>query len=85
MRVTVFCTIIAALLISIACRPAAAPVTVSDKPVSINDRPTTNLPMAPSKPMADMSWTNSADRVQKMADLKGKAVILDFWATYCTT
>ncbi len=30
-----------------------------------------------------MSWTDSESRVQKLGDLKGKAVILDFWATYC--
>ena len=65
------------------CRPAAAPVAVGNKPISINDRPTTNLPMAPTKPLAEMSWTDSSDRVQKISDMKGKAVILDFWATYC--
>jgi thiol-disulfide isomerase/thioredoxin len=65
------------------CRPAAAPVSVGNRPVSINDRPTTNLPMAPTKPLAEMSWTDSNDRVQKISDMKGKAVVLDFWATYC--
>jgi len=30
-----------------------------------------------------MSWTDSEQRVQKLGDLTGKAVILDFWATYC--
>jgi thiol-disulfide isomerase/thioredoxin len=72
-----------AVLIVSGCRPAAAPVSVGNRPVSINDRPTTNLPLAPSKPLAEMSWTDSNDRVQKISDMKGKAVILDFWATYC--
>lgn len=30
-----------------------------------------------------MSWTDPDSKVHKLGDLKGKAVILDFWATYC--
>ena len=35
------------------------------------------------KPISEMSWIDSEQRVQKLSDLSGKAVILDFWATYC--
>jgi thiol-disulfide isomerase/thioredoxin len=83
MRLGPFLLLTFAFLLSMGCRPSAAPVSVGNKPVSINDRPTTNLPMPPSKPFAEMSWTSADDRVQKMSDLTGKAVILDFWATYC--
>ena len=33
--------------------------------------------------MKEMSWTDEGGRVQKLKDFGGKAVILDFWATYC--
>lgn len=78
-----------ALFLVSACRPAAAPVSVSDKPVSINDVRGTNLPLPPKKPLPEMMWTifdgatNADGADQKWGDLKGKAVILDFWATYC--
>jgi thiol-disulfide isomerase/thioredoxin len=39
--------------------------------------------MPPTKPIPEMSWTTADDKVQKVADLRGKAVILDFWATNC--
>ena len=70
-------------LLALACRPSAAPVSISNKPVSINDVPQTNLPMPPSKPLAEMSWTSFDGKQQKLGELKGKVVVLDFWATNC--
>jgi thiol-disulfide isomerase/thioredoxin len=77
--VPVFVFVIAAL----GCQRAAPPVSVSNQPISINDRPITRTASAPAKPISEMSWTDTADRVQKLSDLNGKAVILDFWATFC--
>ncbi|MBK8304563.1 MAG: hypothetical protein IPK98_14625 [Chloracidobacterium sp.] len=51
MKLFYFCLFTFTFLLTSGCRPAAAPVTVSNRPVSINDRPTTNVPMPPSKPM----------------------------------
>jgi thiol-disulfide isomerase/thioredoxin len=76
MRSSTIVLIFAAFVAGSSCRPAAAPVAVSNRPVSVNDRVTT-------KPFAEMSWTDQQGRVQTVADLGGKAVILDFWATNC--
>ena len=83
MKVLAFIFSAFAFCFLISCRPAAAPVSISEKPVSINDVPRTNLPLPPSKSLAEMSWTGFDGKRQKLADLKGKAVVLDFWATNC--
>lgn len=70
-------------LLSVGCRPAAAPVAVGNKPVSINDVPLKDAQARPLKPIPEMGWTGFDGSVQKLKDLRGKAVILDFWATYC--
>jgi cytochrome c biogenesis protein CcmG/thiol:disulfide interchange protein DsbE len=82
MRNSLIVILVAAFIGLSGCQRAAAPIAVSNQPVSINDRPTTDRPAA-TKPLGEMSWTDDEARVQKLADLKGKAVILDFWATFC--
>ena len=89
MKISYICLLLFAICLSAACRPAATPVMVSDQPISINDIPNKNLPMPPRKPFGDMTWTtfdgitNLDGADQKLGDLRGKVVVLDFWATYC--
>jgi len=82
MHVRFFCLLLFASCLPAACQRAAAPVAVSNRPVSINDVPQKDVPLS-TKPLAEMSWTLADGTKQTLKDLAGKAVILDFWATYC--
>ena len=89
MKVVAFLLFTFYFLLSTGCRPAAAPVSISNKPVSVNDIPVSNQPQPPSKPIEEMTWaaldgaTNQEGAVSRLKDFQGKVVILDFWATYC--
>jgi thiol-disulfide isomerase/thioredoxin len=76
MRLAGFCLSVFVVFIISGCRPAAAPVSISNRPASIND-------VKQPKPFEEMSWTRFDGAEQRLGDLKGKVVILDFWATYC--
>ncbi len=83
MRMITILIFVVTIMVSMGCRPAAAPVAVSDRPVSVNGVPQSNVPLPPSKPIPEMEWTTLEGNVGKIAAFRGKAVILDFWATYC--
>lgn len=71
------------LLFTSACRQSAAPVSISNKPISVNGIPQTNLPLPVVKNIERLGWNTLDGKTEKFGDLKGKAVVLDFWATYC--
>ena len=84
MRFVIVLILVAFLAFSFACRPAAAPVAVSDRPVSNDRMPRLNLPMPPTKPLEKLGWLLFKGGEKKlMEDYRGKVLILDFWATYC--
>lgn len=60
-----------------ACDTAPPPVEVS------TGRGSTNLPMPPAGNIETLGWTKDDGKIENLGSLKGKVVVLDFWATYC--
>lgn len=83
MKLLYFSIVIFSFLFCAGCRSAAAPVSVSSQPVSINNVPQTNLPLPLGKDIEKLGWTNAGGEKKKISDYRGKVVVLDFWATYC--
>lgn len=65
------------------CRPAATPVSISSNPVQPYRMPRTSVPAGPPKPVGELGWKVFDGPSETIGDLKGKVIVLDFWATYC--
>ncbi len=83
MRLLIFGFLFFIVSFGASCRPAAAPVSISDKPVSINDIPQTNLPLPPVGNVENLGWQTMKGDNQKLGAYRGKILVLDLWATYC--
>ncbi len=45
--------------------------------------PRTSVPAGPPKPTEELGWKVFDGDEETIGDLKGKVIVLDFWATYC--
>jgi peroxiredoxin len=68
------------LLLSLALLALAGPLRVSAA-APADDEGLTPMPDRPSAPAFDLK--DPQDRPQRLADYRGKTVILNFWATWC--
>lgn len=77
-------TVIFLVSLQLACSRAAAAASIGNKPVSVNGVSTDEARERATVEMSEMSWAAiDGGPVTELKDLKGKAVILDFWATNC--
>ncbi|NNE68030.1 MAG: TlpA family protein disulfide reductase [Pyrinomonadaceae bacterium] len=84
MRVVFVILCLLGIALMAGCQPAAPPVSVSNRPLSNNRMPRTNLPMPPTKPVEKLGWILFDGGEKKLLEeYKGRVLILDFWATYC--
>ncbi|MFL6468365.1 MAG: TlpA family protein disulfide reductase [Pyrinomonadaceae bacterium] len=83
MRFVLFNIALISVCLQLACTPAAPPVAIGNKPVSVNGVRTNEARETATVDLLEMSWAGFDGGVTKLKDLNGKAVILDFWATNC--
>jgi cytochrome c biogenesis protein CcmG/thiol:disulfide interchange protein DsbE len=68
-----------------ACAPSSAPriVTQGNTTPAANTTTPTTTTQKPAADFTKLGWELQSGATQKMADYRGKVLVLDFWATYC--
>lgn len=68
----------------VACFPQSPSVqAVNTQYLAIQEERFKNDPLAPGKPAPDFTEMKADSSTMKLSDLKGKVVLLDFWASWC--
>jgi thiol-disulfide isomerase/thioredoxin len=73
-----------AVLCSLALSGCHRPSSNANGPTPVVSRPgQTNYPMPPLKGSSEMGWTLASDQHIRLADVRDKVMVLDFYATWC--
>lgn len=84
MRAFIILVILATTLTG--CNAATATSLPADLPAFVADNATLNDRSAQASvgsPAPDISWRYADGRIERLSDLRGQRIVLNFWATWC--
>jgi len=85
MRISLLCVVVLALATVGGCSHASAPPQAAGRPAAPQQMQAQQPPqeVAVGKPAPDFSFTTVDGKTIKLSDLKGKPVVVNFWASWC--